>query len=72
VVAGALYLACARLEADPGLRQDIVIVPGFRVLFVFHDEENDIDVSWRALATRHASGPATRFFEALGLSRSGR
>lgn len=68
VVSAALYLACAQLEARPMLKPNVEVLPSFRALFVFHDSESDIDVRSRALAARHALGPARAYFDGLGIT----
>jgi hypothetical protein len=58
-----MHLACAQVEAEPNLRDNIKVMPGFRVL-IGESEEPSPDLQLRAVARAHLGTPAAKFFEA--------
>jgi hypothetical protein len=58
-----MYLACARLEQAPNLKDNVEVMPGFRVL-IGESEDPSPDFKLRAAARSHVDGPAQEYFEA--------
>ena len=56
------YLACARLERNPCLRDNVTVMPGMRVLWAVHDEIG-IEWEWRDTAEAFVGKPARAYFE---------
>lgn len=58
-----IHMACARIEAAPGLRRNVTVGPHFRLCFLWN-EDKVVDLPLHRLARAHLGKPAKPYFDA--------